>query len=283
MKIAHLILAHSNPEQLHRLINRLAHKNAHFYIHIDMKTDMKPFLLPHKRNDVFFIGPRKKVFWAGYSIVQATLNGFSQILGSGRKYDYINLLSGHDYPIKSTEYIHEFFSGNPGKIFMNFMSVENEWREAIPRFRKYYFADAQFPGKYSAERTINAVMPDRKLPYGLIAMGGSQWFSAHYDSVDFIMKYMKEKPGISKFFRRSWAADELIFQTILFNSPYRGKMVNNNLRYTDWSLGGASPKNLNLEDAKLLNDSDKLFARKFSFTPKNDLLDYLDKLTDKQL
>src|SRR5271170_7757286 len=114
MRLAHLILAHTNPEQLSRLIGRLTHDGSDIYVHVDLKTDITPFLPIKESWHVFFIENRVKVNWAGYSQVQSIVNGFKEILGSGKKYDYINLLSGQDYPIKSTEEIHSFLTNNPG-------------------------------------------------------------------------------------------------------------------------------------------------------------------------
>ena len=69
----------------------------------------------------------------------------------------------------------------------------------------------------------------------------------------------------------------MIFQTILHNSPHKVAIVNDNLVYTDWSAGGASPKVLTMGDADKLLSSDKLFARKFSVSADSEILDYLDK------
>src|SRR4051812_8251666 len=133
MKLAHLLLAHTGPQQLERLITRLQHPDAHCYIHLDLKTDIKPYLFLAQKENVSFIKKRIKVYWGGYSIVQATLNGFEEILASGIDYGFINLMSGQDYPIRSIDAFHDFLSANPGKIFMHFLSVEKEWQEAITR------------------------------------------------------------------------------------------------------------------------------------------------------
>ena len=280
MKLAHLILTHANPDQLNRLIGKLMYADAHFYVHVDLKTDIAPFLPLAKNGNVTFISNRIRVHWGGFSIVQATINSFEEILKTGIAYDYINLLSGQDYPIKSNKKIHRFFSEQPGKIFMHSLSVENEWTEAIPRIKKYHLANLNLPfGKYRAEQIINAILPERKLPKGIVAMGRSQWFTASREAITYIVEYVKKEPWVTKFFKYSWAADELFFQTILFNSPLKDKIVNDNLVYIDWSGGGASPKVLTMADAPILNASDKLFARKFNPDTDRAILDYIDSIT----
>ena len=280
MKIAHLILAHAQPEQLSRLVDKLTHDEANIYIHIDLKTDIAPFQLLTQKKNVFFIKKRVKVYWAGYSIVQATINGFEEILASGVAYGHINLLSGQDYPIKPIAHVHNYLKSNPGKIFMHFLNVEKEWQEAIPRITNYYFISYNLPaGTYRAEQLINKLLPKRKLPNGMVAMGRSQWFTLTPESAAYIVKYLRENPSVSRFFRLSWAPDELIFQTILYNSEFRDKMVNDNLLFVDWSRGAASPEVLNMDYADTLKRSDKLFARKFSPEADTRILDYLDTIT----
>lgn len=280
MKLAHLILAHSNPGQLKRLVDKLAHSDSHIYIHLDKKTDITPFLLIADNDRVSFISNRIKVYWGGYSIVQATINSFEEILANGIAFDHINLLSGQDYPIKSTEHIHQFLEQNKGKIFMHSLSVKNEWQEAIPRIERYHLANLKLPaGTYRVEQVMNAILPKRKMPEGIVAMGRSQWFTASRESIAYIVDYVKREQWVSKFFKMSWAADELIFQTILFNSPFKEHMINDNLLYVDWSEGKASPKLLTMEDAAALKASDKLFARKFNSEADIAVLDYIDNFT----
>ncbi len=280
MRLAHLILTHANPEQLNRLIGRLACEDADFYVHVDLKTDIAPFKAAVRHGNVQFVTNRVKVNWAGYSIVQATLNGFEQILASAKAYDQVNLLSGQDYPIKSTEQIHSFLAARRGMAFMHTLSVTDEWREAIPRITEYHMPDVSFPGKHKALGVINKLAPKRRMPVGLVPVGRSQWFTIPLHCVAYIANYMRQHPAVPRFFRMSWAPDEMIFQTILYGSPFKKDIVNDNLVYVDWSAGGASPKVLTMADAEALDASDKLFARKFNPLIDTEILDHLDTKTN---
>ena len=277
MRLAYLILVHNNPRQLNRLIGRLTYDGADFYVHVDEKTDIRPFLPIKKWGNVHFITKRETIHWAGYSMVQATLNGLNEILATGNPYDNITLMSGQDYPIKSNAEIQEFFAANPGKIFMDTLSVENEWREAIPRITQYHMPDLNFPGKHTALRVVNTLIPRRKMPMDLTPVGRSQWFSIPLAGAAYITEYMEQHHELARFFKKSWAPDEMIFQTILYGSHYNKDMVNNNLVYVDWTNGKASPKILTIADAEALGRSTKLFARKFNPEIDPEILDYLDK------
>jgi len=281
MKLAHLILAHKNPGQLARLIARLAHADSHFYIHIDQKTDITPFLFLTENQNVFFISNRVRVFWAGYSQVQSTLNSFEEIIARGNNYDYINLISGQDYPLQSATGIHRYLSENPGKAFMEYYPVYTVWKEAIPRISEYFFTESSFPGKYYVEQLLNKLLPVRKLPGAMEPVGRSTWFTITSGQVAYILDFVRIHPAYVRFFKKSWGADELFFQTILYNSPAKKDMVNNNLLYVDWSKGGPNPKMLTMADAGALMSSGKLWARKFDDTVDKEILDYIDKAIDQ--
>ena len=112
MRVAYLILAHANPKQLQRLVNRLSHTSVDFYIHIDLKVAIQSFKPLMQQPNTFFVKNREKVRWGAYSIVQATVNGFEQIIASGINYQHITLLSGQDYPLKCNSAILDFFLTN---------------------------------------------------------------------------------------------------------------------------------------------------------------------------
>lgn len=277
MKIAHLILAHAAPAQLSKLIGALAHQDAYVFVHLDQKADLSAFGFLLESKNVVLVPARIRVGWGAYSIVEATLQGFRAIARSGIHFDYVNLLSGADYPLKSAGEIHDFFSRNNGHNFMEYRRVSDEWTEAIPRLTGYHLTNYQFPGKHLAEKWLNKLLPARTMPAGLEAVGRSQWMTLTMDAVRYILAYLDDHPGVIRYFKLTWAPDEIIFQTILYNSPFRSSLVNDNLRYIDWSKGGASPKVLTEEDFDRLSDSGKLFARKFDLAQFPTVLSKLDR------
>jgi hypothetical protein len=277
MKLAHLILAHNEPKQLERLVNRLAHPDADIFIHLDKKTDIAPFKYLADFDNVFFIQNRVKVYWGSYNIVQATLNGFKEIIAAGKNYQYLNLLSGQDYPLQSQTYTHQYLNQHPNVAFMNYSLFEPDWLEALPRIQVYHFNNYKIPGRYHLQKFVNKLLPQRSLPNKLIPVGRSQWFTIPLDCVAYLLKYWEDNSKLRSFIKLTWAPDEFIFQTILYNSEHKSKMVNNDLRYIDWSDGGVSPKTLTMNDANSLATSGKLFARKFDMKKDAELLDFIDK------
>lgn len=277
MKLAHLILAHNQPAQLERLIKRLAHPDADIYIHLDKKTPIEPFAHLQQLPNVFFVQNRVKVYWGSYNIVQATLNGFKKILHSGKTYQFVNLLSGQDYPLTSAAKIHAYLAANPGTAFMNYLQFDPNWTEALPRIQEYHFNNLQIKGRYILQKLVNTLLPKRVLPNGLVPVGRSQWFTIPLDCVSYILDYWESNPKLQRFIKLTWGPDEFIFQTILYNSVHKNAMVNNDLRYIDWTGGGVSPKTLTVADAPALLASGELFARKFDQEKDSEILDLLDK------
>jgi hypothetical protein len=277
MMVAHFILVHANPDQLYRLVNKLSDRDNVFFIHVDLKSNIQDFKLTLANiSNVYFIKSRVDIKWATYSMVQATVNGFKEIVTSGLNIEYVNLLSAQDYPIRSTKDFHSFLMENPGKAFMHCLDVATEWTEAISRIEEYHFDHWNFPGKFKIQNMVNFILPKRKMPGDLIPVGRSQWFTVSLKHIIFIINRLESTPQIVKFFRYSWAPDELIFQTLLYNSSFNEDIVGNNLRYIDWSEGQKNPKLLTKADFNLLMQSGKFFARKFA--PNDEVLDMIDEV-----
>jgi hypothetical protein len=276
MKIAHLILAHTEPLQLERLIGRLLHDDAIFFIHIDAKADIDRFKKILNNPELHWVRNRVNITWGAYSMVQATINGFRSIIETYPDIDMINLLSGSDYPLKSSNEIVDFFNSHPGQNFMELYSLQGEWEDANQRITQYHLNNFSFRGRFVVQKWMNRILPDRQFPKRLVAVGRSQLMTLTRDAVIYILDYLRKNPDITRYFKLTWAPDEMIFQTVLYNSPFKNQLINNNLRYIDWSAGEASPSTLTIDDLPKLLNSDKLFARKFDQKKYPEVLDALD-------
>ena len=276
MKLAHLILAHNNPLQLERLVKRLYHPDADIYIHLDLKADAALYtqIINNVRN-TRFIKKRVNVTWCEYSTIQAEINGFEEILATGITYTHINLLSGNDYPLKSAEHIQEFLFANPGKTFMWYDRIFDDWSHGQARMNNIYLGDYNFPGRYHLSGLLNKILPRRKLPGNLVAYGRSQWLTITPAGAAYALNYVKANPQVARFFRMTWAVDEVFFQTILCNSPLRETIVNDNLRYIVLNKD-YRPVTYTINDGAALLSSGKFYARKFDGNIDSAIFDYLD-------
>lgn len=276
-RIAHLILSHQNPAAVARLASRLSYPGDAVYVHVDKKTPIKPFAERlAKHQDTWLVKERTSIRWGAYSMVAATLRAMAEILAHGH-YDFINLLSESDYPLRTPAAFHQFLDGQTDKSFME-MHFEGSpwWEEAQQKTGKYHLVDYGFPGKYAVQRVLNAILPTRRFPAGLVFTGRSQWMTLSAQHVRYVLDFSRTHPDVVRFFRHTWGPDEYFFQTILYSGPHRNELVADGLRYVDWSEGKPSPKTLDTNDLDALLQSEKFFARKFNPSVDAQVLDRLD-------
>ena len=274
MRIAHLILAHKNPIQLQMLLNALQHDAFHFYIHIDQKANAEPFKHLINNKNVFLIKKRAKIYWAGYGTIQATINGFEEIPLD--EYDYVNVISAQDFPIKPADEIYNYISQRNGTEFITCLSIETEWPIA-PRVTKYHLINWRFPGKYKLESLLNVILPKRKFPLDYKIVGRANWFTLTTKAIKYSLDFLGRNPAVIQYFKYCWGADEFIFSTILYNSIFKNNIADY-LIYVDWSGGRAHPKILTVDDYEAIKSSSKLFARKFDMDTDSLILKMLQDL-----
>jgi len=274
MKIAFLILAHKNPKQLQMLLNALQHPAFDFYIHIDQKTNGEPFEYLSTNKNVFFIKKRAKIYWAAFGTIQATLNGFREI--SLANYDYVNVISAQDFPLKSANEIYEYLFKRKGTEFITCQSIEDEW-PVSPRVKKYHLINWRIPGKYRLGDFLTYILPERKFPFDYKIVGRANWFTLTTGAIQYSLDFLESNPSVIRYFKYCWGADEFIFSTILYNSLFKDNIADN-LIYVDWSSGLAHPKILTIDDYEALKASGKLFARKFDMETDSLILKKLEEL-----
>jgi len=232
MKISYLILAHSNFRHLNRLIDALDDADSTFYIHIDKKAlqDYKP----HKAN-ISVIPTHIDINWGGFAMIEATL----ALLEYGVKHtpdtDYYILISGVDYPIRSKAFLYNQLQR--GKEYIDIAPLPVPYKPA-ERYEYYYFDYNRrnlkfYNPKFLLEVLLKKLKIKRKAPFPVYA--GSQWFALTRGCVHYILKTVNEDKRYIDFFRHTLVPDEAFFQTIIGNSPFKGKTAAN-LTYTDWQV-----------------------------------------------
>lgn len=283
MQICHLILAHKNPEQLKRLTQALTHPSCHIYVHLDKKADEAPYRdLLNNAPNVFFVKNRVKVYWGGFSIVMAVANAIEEIGASGISYDFINLISAQDYPIKSMQQLVNFLEAHKGKNFISYANQDDDgkkWMEhSLPRFQEYHLNEFTFKGKYLAQRLINRLLPRRRFPSGWKMFGGnySTWWILDANCAYYVARVLNTNKRLRRFLKFTWGSDEMIFITIIMNSHFAASVQNDIFRYIDWSEGKASPKTLTCADIDALQQPEHFFARKFDMEIDSTVLDLID-------
>ncbi|MEP6750435.1 MAG: beta-1,6-N-acetylglucosaminyltransferase [Bacteroidota bacterium] len=277
MRVAHLVITYTNPLQTERMIRRMEHPDFDFYIHVDKKIDITSHLFLAKIPNVYLIKDRVDVVWAGYKTVEATLRSVKEIFSTGRNYDYIHLMSGQDYPIKSAPFIHDFFNLNKGKEFLQFEHFDEWASESYPRIREYHLTNYKFPGRYYFQRLMNKLLPARKSPLPMEYYGSSMFWALTSDCLRYIIDLIEKNSKLRRFMQFTWGSDEFIFQTLVMNSSFEKNVVNDNLLFLDRVKGAPHPNIITVGHLNELIGSKKLFARKFDLNTDAVVMDNLDR------
>jgi hypothetical protein len=280
MNIAYIISAYRNPEQLVRLILRLDAAATTILVHVDKKTDDRVFdqIVRHTKHlpNVVFL-KRYTCYWGGFGHVQATLEGLREIFKRNIPFDYVILLTGQDYPIKSNEQIRVFLQQNDGQSFIEHFPLPSDHWEGggLQRVEKWHW-------RLGNRRLVfpkNGRFPiRRKFPNQLQPFGGSSYWCLTRECVRYIYDFINHNNRFVKFFRLADVPDEIFFQTIVMNSPYAGTVVNDNLRYIEWNdPSSGSPAILRRDDFPKIAHAPQFFARKFDMFVDNEVLDLIDQ------
>lgn len=284
MRHAFLIIAHSNWWQLKQLIMLLDDESHDIYVHIDKKSQDFNFgmLQGLTKKSCLECFQEYKVYWGGYSVVQAEMLLFEQSYRKG--YDYYHMLSGMDLPLKTNAEIHYFFEQHKGKEFISYDEDKLKNDAEIGRRTRLYHFLQNYRRNFKA-KWINAFFTFWER--GLLAMQivfhvnrvknldwvikyGSNWVSITNELVE-VLLHQKEK--IEKVFSYTNCADELFVQTIAYNCGFRDSIYKGNIRLVDWERGSnGNPYIFVINDFKMLWSSDVLFARKFSETIDTDII-----------
>ncbi len=293
LKIGYLIAAHTDAENLKRLINALG-DNCDFYIHIDAKSDIQEFKQIVSSEKAFFIEDRTIVSWAGISQVDATLKLIKAALDTGNKYSHLILLSGSDYPIKKPEYINSFFNQQPEKEFIRFIDMRESPQHYMKQIKHKWFKEPLYHTSFKSlqlfdkviRRTANFLQLNNNWDENaIIPYYGSNWWALTPSCCEFILEYINKNKDYHLINKYTFAPDEHFFHTLIGNSVYKEKSDGlqafegrGTYRLANFHLIHPSlSKWYDLTDWDEIVSSDKLFVRKVNSLKSKDLLDKIDK------
>ncbi len=256
LRIAYLILTHGMPDHLGRMIEALSDRRTDFYVHVDQKVAIEPFLV-HAAPNVYFLDRRVPVYWGQWQMVEATIRLIRSALAFGGDYDYMSLLSGRCYPIRSRRYIRGVLADHAGAEFINSVAMPNAAvGKTLARLERFYPRSDQ--SRLELVRRILAELPtghrvghlpsrqwllsrDWRRALGSMAPhGGSSWWTLTGDACRHIDAFVQAEPQVIRFFENTRSADEVLFQTILAGSPFAPR-IRRSLMYADWVAQGRHP------------------------------------------
>jgi hypothetical protein len=293
MRIAYLITAYALPDQVVRLVRRLNAPDISFFIHVDRKTDDETYERIagplSALSNVHFL-KRHRWRWGGFGNVKVKLNCMREILTQEGQYDYVILLSGQSYPIKSNRHIKQFLQQSNGRSFVHYFSKEAPWAGRFDERHVYWhlswgrwhlaFPKADMFGTPAANRVWNVLAKGiplrRKFPGGFKPFYGSASWCLSRECAEYVLEFVRLNKAFVRFFTYTSCPSEMFFQTILLNSTFKDRIVNDDLVYVDFSQHLPHPATLGKNDFDRFMNTSNLFARKFDATADGEVLDMID-------
>ena len=284
MKLSYLILAHKNLHHVDRMIKLLQHDHAEFYIHVDAKVETNEIRKYQFYNTpgITIIKKRYRVTWGGYNMVRATIS-LMKAACKKREPGYLILMSGQDFPIKSSGFIYNFLKEDYGREYLeHFPLPDPRWNlnAGLDRIKYYWFMDTIGPkGSGILYQMQKDNIEGRKFFEEFTPYGGSQWWCITDECAAYILKFLRQNPIYEEYFEHTFIPDEVFFNTLVLNSPFKINTTNNNLKYITTKKGeNVFPSILTIDDWEILMESECLWARKFTDEKSSAILDRLESL-----
>lgn len=268
MKHAYLIIAHTDYNLLQQLVQQLDDARNDLYIHIDRKADFDCKKIRTCHSGLYVLPQRISAYWGDYSLVEVELLLFETAFKRGA-YSYYHLLSGVDLPIQSQDFIHHYCEQHNGTEFIGF-SQNAPLEELHWRSQHFFLYAKDFRSTSVWKRAMRAafvrlqdLLGYRRSTWEI--KKGPQWCSVSHEFVRYMLMHREE---VRKAFHHTCCSDELVMQTLCWNSPFREKACTDAdefdacKRFIPWVNGELRP--ISLDDVRTMVQSDKWFARKFS-------------------
>lgn len=272
MKQCLIITAYKSVEML-RCLLKSTHNYFYCYVHVDKEKWSSFEILKKEFDDVIFLHDYA-VKWGGQEHLEVVLKMLNMSLG--KDYSYAHIISGEDYPTKPVEEIIAAFDEDE-KIYCDYDLISSQKHHAYKRYC-FYWPYTKFSMNYKKPLVRyfnlfcvgiqkcfpilqrNHIGKFQKIYWGFI------WGTYPRYAIEYVLNYLKSHREFWKDLSTCKIPEELCFQTILMNSDYKEKVVNNNLRYWNFEGGDNSgPVYLNISDIMSDKCSQAIFCRKVKY------------------
>lgn len=238
-----LIMAHRDMEQIIEL-TEILRKKFEVYIYFDMKMNVSSEEKANLQQMGAHVYQVVNVNWGGWGIAEAARILMQEAM-KNPEITYVHVISGQCYPAENVEKIYDFYENNTN-IYMTASPVEGAKKSGEPLiwWQKYYFnydkinRRTTFGKVYHrlniAVQTVLHVDKIKKLGIDLELFEGANWMDLPRDAVEYLLQYFDTHENVQKLFMTGFCPDEFWVQTILCNSEYKKRIVNDHHRFMKW-------------------------------------------------
>ena len=302
MLVGFVILSHSDPSQLRRLVTTLNREYDYPPIACHHDTSKSALDAAQFPPNVQFVAKPRRTGWGIWPVVQGALDALS-LLYQNQGPVWFFLLSAADYPIKAGSEVRRELSSTKVDAFLDFRPVLPKWspkatilgapNPCTVQFdsksntlikRRFYLSPQIFIplirlkpflrlGRFTWRPLTESPLSPFDGTTGCYC--GDHWFCANRRAAQKLIEPSDLKTKLARHYRRRVMPDESFYQTMLLNQPDL-TIDRNNRRFADWNGGGAHPMLLEEDKLDEMMSSGAFFARKFG-TGSN-VLDKIDRM-----
>jgi hypothetical protein len=259
-RLAYFVLAHREPEHLRMLVETIVDPRDLVILHVDLKSMLglraerrgtwaMARRLARARDNVILMPPRC-TNWGGWSLSQVLLDAIDLAMARERNWTHFANLSGQCFPIKPLDEIRARLGATPDAAYIQmrrFASLPPDdwhlrWQPML-----------ELPHKAYALRG-----PRRRPERFELEHKGSQWCILPRAFCEWQQRAAIAH-DVRRYLRGQFLSDELLMQTLVRNSPWRGEVAAHYGREIIWP----GPRVLTMADWNLLQSSPAFYARKF--------------------
>jgi hypothetical protein len=288
-RIAFLILAHRDAQQVERLCSSLAPHPI--FLHVDLRSTSFPMEDIAALPGLTIVEPRTAVYWSDFSMVDATLTALKLARARG-PFDRYVLLSGECYPVKPLEDITAAFREDPQREWIGLTPIKTD-SHLYTLISRHWRIKPLLPQRTldtKLRRVWNKLAKlrkrDLKSEIGMAPCFGNSWWALTDSCVSMILEVLEAKPELIRAYRSVYAPDEQLFHTIINKSEFSaqamqvedvGDATNQITPLHEVSGAGDRRFRSTEEDFRRAASTSKFFIRKVSTELSGPLLDSVDK------
>ncbi|CUH76371.1 Core-2/I-Branching enzyme [Tritonibacter multivorans] len=271
-KIAYILLCHKDPDAIIAQANQLTATGDFIAIHFDARAkaaDYKAIRTALADNpNVAFAKKRIKCGWGEWSLVRATLNAIETAVDAFPRASHFYMLSGDCMAIKTAEYIHRYLDEHDMDFVESFDYFESDWiktgmKEERLIYRHVFNERTQSWLFYKSMEWQEKLGLTREVPADIQVQIGSQWWCLRRRTIEAILRFIRKRRDVVRFFATTWIPDETFFQTLVRHLIPETEINCRTLTFLMFSDYGM-PVVLYNDHYEMLLNQDFLFARKIS-------------------
>lgn len=288
MKIAIAMLCHKNVEQINALLRAMAHDDIYFYIHVDKKSGIGRETITGKNVYVLNKDSSVDIQWGGFGMIEATLRLIETISQATAKFDYIWLMSGQDWPLRSANEIVEYVEQHRGEDFIEILPSDESFERGYFKRNDLYYPTWMVSnelhikivkhlfwlatGGKKSTKIFKRKSKIEKFYYG------SQWWLLSSQTVNSMTQFLRSNKWFIDYFKNSLVPDESFFQT-LYGMIDSVSEVKPAICFVNWKSNPNSPEVLTSDDMNRITEIKRsyLVARKFDFCVDSSIVKIIKK------